>query len=209
MKCPLNIWQQESVTATALAEAAENGFSLLSFKSEKYTDCVLDIQKGSHKYDALGHLQKDNRNGNPSLQTEYSYNIRSWLKELSNPLFRQTLHYTDGIGTSYYSGNISSMTWQNGTGQPERGYKFEYDLLDRLTNAHYGEGSKLSENSDRYTEQITDYDKMGNILGLLRYGKTSSAGYGLVDNLSFALDGNRLKSVNDAPDVQGVQQSLR
>lgn len=94
------------------------------------------------------------------------------------------------------------MTWQNGTGQPERGYKFEYDLLDRLTNAHYGEGSKLSENSDHYTEQITDYDKMGNILGLLRYGKTSSAGYGLVDNLSFALDGNRLKSVNDASTIQ-------
>lgn len=155
-----------------------------------------------NKYDALGHLQKDNRNGNPSLHTEYSYNIRSWLKELSNPLFRQTLHYTDGIGTSYYSGNISSMTWQNGAGQPERGYKFEYDLLDRLTNAHYGEGSKLSENSDHYTEQITDYDKMGNILGLLRYGKTSSTGYGLVDNLSFALDGNRLKSVNDASIIQ-------
>ena len=94
------------------------------------------------------------------------------------------------------------MTWQNGTGQPERGYKFEYDLLDRLTNAHYGEGNKLSENSDHYTEQITDYDKMGNILGLLRYGKTSSAGYGLVDNLSFALDGNRLKSVNDASTIQ-------
>lgn len=47
------VWQQESVTATALAEAAENGFSLLSFKSEKYTDCVLDIQKGSQKYEVL------------------------------------------------------------------------------------------------------------------------------------------------------------
>ena len=44
MKCPLNIWQQESVTATALAEAAEHGCSLLSFKSEKYTDCVLDMR---------------------------------------------------------------------------------------------------------------------------------------------------------------------
>lgn len=53
MKCPLNIWQQESVTATALAEAAEHGCSLLSFKSEKYTDCVLDIQKGSQKYEVL------------------------------------------------------------------------------------------------------------------------------------------------------------
>lgn len=155
-----------------------------------------------NKYDALGHLQKDNRNGNPSLQTEYSYNIRSWLNEVSNPLFRQTLHYTDGVGTSYYNGNISSMTWQNGTGQPERGYKFEYDLLNRLTNAHYGEGSKLSENSDQYTEQITDYDKMGNILGLLRYGKTSATGYGLIDNLSFTLDGNRLKSVNDVSTLQ-------
>ena len=53
MKCLLNICQQETVTATALAEAAENGFSLLSFKSEKYTDCVLDIQKGSQKYEVL------------------------------------------------------------------------------------------------------------------------------------------------------------
>lgn len=169
------------------------------------TSCQLNnsapILLTNNEYDELGRLQKDNRNGHPSLQTEYSYNLRSWLSELSGPLFHEKLHYTDGVGTPCFNGNISSMTWQCGTGQPERGYKFKYDTFNRLTNALYGEGGNISENADRYNEQVTGYDKMGNILGLHRYGQTSATGYGLVDKLSVTLDGNRLKAVNDSSKV--------
>ena len=38
---------------------------------------------------------------------------------------------------------------------------------------------------------------MGNILGLLRYGQTSSSEYGLIDNLNLTYDGNQLQAVKD------------
>ena len=44
---------------------------------------------------------------------------------------------------------------------------------------------------------MTGYDKMGNILGLKRYGQTSSTGYDVIDDLSLSYAGNRLKKVAD------------
>ena len=77
------------------------------------------------------------------------------------------------MGIARYNGNISAMTCQYGSESSECGYKFEYDGLNRLTNAFYGEDSALSLNSHRFDEQVTGYDKQGNILRLLRYGRTS------------------------------------
>ena len=45
---------------------------------------------------------------------------------------------------------------------------------------------------------MTSYDKNGNILGLHRYGQTGASSYGLIDNLTFTLDGNQLNRVDDA-----------
>ena len=78
------------------------------------------------------------------------------------------------------------------------GYRFTYDGLSRLKNATYGEGDNLANNSNRFNEQITGYDKMGNILGLQRYGQISATTYGLIDNLNLTYNGNQLLSVNDA-----------
>ncbi|MCA6045347.1 RHS repeat-associated core domain-containing protein, partial [Bacteroides thetaiotaomicron] len=64
-------------------------------------------------------------------------------------------------------------------------------------NAEYGEGGSLLQNSGRFNEQVTGYDRVGNILGLKRYGQTTSTGYGLVDNLSLTYNGNQLKKVTD------------
>ena len=165
------------------------------------TSCQLNDSSpfllADNKYDELGHLQRNKRNGHPSMQTEYSYNVRSWLSKLSGPLFAQKLYYNDGMGIARYNGNISAMTCQYGSESSECGYKFEYDGLNRLTNAFYGEGSALSSNSHRFDEQVTDYDKQGNILGLLRYGRTSLSGYGLIDNLNLTYHGNQLQSVYD------------
>ena len=89
------------------------------------------------------------------------------------------------------------MTWKSGAGATPRGYKFSYDRLGRLTDAEYGEGPSLSVNTNRFNEQVTGYDKMGNILGLKRYGQTSSTGYAVIDDLSLSYAGNRLKKVTD------------
>lgn len=52
-------------------------------------------------------------------------------------------------------------------------------------------------NSNRFNEEVTSYDKQGNILGLKRYGQISEMNYGLVDNLFLTYSGNRLKKVTD------------
>ena len=152
-----------------------------------------------YNYDELGHIANVKRvNGNHSLTSTNRYNLRGWLTSIESPLFSQKLYYTDGIGIPYYNGNISSMTWKTSANPDIRGYRFEYDLLSRLKNATYGEGEDLSLNVNRFNEQITGYDKNGNILGLKRYGQTSANGYGLVDNLSVTLSGNQLKRVDDS-----------
>ncbi len=89
------------------------------------------------------------------------------------------------------------MKWKAGSETTLRGYKFTYDGLSRLKNAVYGEGATLASNLNRFNEQVTGYDKQGNILGLSRYGQTSASGYGLIDNLVLSYDGNRLKAVKD------------
>ena len=149
-----------------------------------------------HAYDELGRLQTDKLD-NGIYATDYAYNIRNWLTSIEGSKFSQSLHYTDGLGVPCYNGNISSMTWKSGAGATPRGYKFSYDRLGRLTDAEYGEGPSLSVNTNRFNEQVTGYDKMGNILGLKRYGQTSATGYDVIDDLSLSYAGNRLKKVTD------------
>ena len=160
-------------------------------------------------YDEVGRLLVDKRNGVSELRTNYSYNLRSWLKGVSSPLFSQTLNYQETIHdiAPCYNGNISSLFWRTAqhdantasilVSSPEKGYRFTYDGLSRLKDAVYGEGIILNQNRNRFNEQITGYDKMGNILGLLRYGQTGTDSYGLIDNLNLTYHGNQLQSVYD------------
>ena len=152
-------------------------------------------------YDEIGRLKTEKRTGHSKLRTDYAYNLRSWTKGINGPLFHQTLNYQESIDgtTPCYNGNISSMTWKSGgsAATNEMGYRFTYDGLSRMKDAIYGETNTLSINQNRFSEQITGYDKMGNILSLLRYGQTSATGYGLVDNLNLVYNGNQLQSVDD------------
>ena len=159
-------------------------------------------------YDALGRLSREKQNGNANLLTGYSYNVRSWLTEITGGKFTQNLHYTDRYGTACYNGNLSSMTWKTGNESNIRRYKFDYDGVNRLASAMYGETASIGSNADRFTERVTGYDSNGNITGLQRYGQTSVAGYGLVDNLSFTLDGNRLNRVDDATTASAYNGSF-
>ena len=151
----------------------------------------------SNGYDGYGRLQKRSYNANV-YSASYAYNIRNWLTGISGSKFTQNLYYHTGNGTPCYGGNVSSMTWKSGNESTLRGYKFSYDGLNRLLTAAYGEGSAIGTNVNRFTEQVTNYDKNGNILGLKRYGQTGASTYGFVDNLTMTLTGNQLKTVNDA-----------
>ena len=135
---------------------------------------------------------------NPDFRIEYKYNIQNWLTAISGTKFSQNLYYNTGNGTPCYNGNISSMTWKAGNETTLRGYKFTYDGLDRMLDAVYGESTSISSNANRFTEKVTGYDKNGNILALQRYGQTGTSTYGLIDNLTFTLNGNQLNRVDDA-----------
>ena len=120
------------------------------------------------------------------------------IRDSSGTCFTQNLYYNTGVGTAKYNGNISSMTWKSGNESTVRGYKFTYDGLDRMLNATYGETAGISTNANRFSENVTGYDKNGNIKGLQRYGQLSSAAYGMIDNLTLTLNGNQLNRVDDA-----------
>ena len=138
------------------------------------------------------------RHGSAVNKQSYIYNVRSWLTGISGTCFTQNLYYNTGVGTAKCNGSISSMTWKSGNESTVRGYKFTYDGLDRMLNATYGETASISTNANRFSENVTGYDKNGNIKSLQRYGQTGASAYGLIDNLTFTLNGNQLSRVDDA-----------
>ena len=155
------------------------------------------VTLAGYEYDELGRVKARTLHGNAANRQAYAYNIRGWLTNISGNRFMQNLYYETGSGTPAYNGNISSMTWRAGSEGTMRGYKFAYDGLDRLENATYGEGMFINANTGRFSENVTSYDLNGNITDLQRYGQTGSS-YGLVDNLTFTLNGNRLDRVDDS-----------
>ena len=149
-------------------------------------------------YDNFGRLLTKQYHGTSTNKLTYTYNLRSWLTGISGTRFTQNLYYNTGVGTAKYNGSISSMTWKSGNESTVRGYKFTYDGLDRMLNATYGETASISTNANRFSENVTGYDKNGNIKSLQRYGQTGASAYGLLDNLAYTLTGNQLSCVEDA-----------
>ena len=143
------------------------------------------VTLAEYTYDDLGRMEQKKLGGTAHSST-YSYNIRSWLTGITGSKFTQTLTYNNG--TAGYNGNITAMDWT--ADGDSHSYTFTYDGLSRLLNATHGAG--------RFTEKVTSYDKNGNIKGLQRYGQTGASTYGLIDNLSYTLNGNQLNRVDDA-----------
>ena len=156
------------------------------------------ITLADYTYDSFGRLSTKSLHGSAANKLTYAYNLRSWLTGITSTRFTQNLYYNTGVGTARYNGNISSMTWKSGNESTVRGYKFTYDGLDRMLNATYGETAGISTNANRFSENVTGYDKNGNIKGLQRYGQLSSIAYGMIDNLTLTLNGNQLNRVDDA-----------
>jgi RHS repeat-associated core domain len=157
------------------------------------------VTLAQYTYDDVGRVKTK------KLATEtstYSYNVRSWLTQITGTKFNQTLTYNAAVNgvtpaKALYGGNVSAMKWKAGDETTERGYKFSYDNQNRLTAATYGEGTNITTNLDRFNENIAYNDKMGNIKTLTRLGKLDS-GYGVMDNLTYTYTGNKLTKVTDA-----------
>ncbi|WP_324760148.1 DUF6443 domain-containing protein [Sphingobacterium thalpophilum] len=150
-------------------------------------------------FDNFGRLKSVVNNGQANLTTSYTYNIRSWIKSITSPLFSQTLYYNESYAGSAkrYNGNISAVNWKHADETVNRGYTYTYDPLSRLTAANYLENTV---SSNKYRSAYT-YDKQGNMLTQRRYGLISPIGvgtYGIMDSLTMTYTGNQLLKAENA-----------
>ena len=141
-----------------------------------------------------------------------SYFADNWVKTVANDndndLFAMHFDYTTGNThsntTAQFNGNISQVTWRVRGDDNKSVYGFQYDKLNRLTNAKYIEyaPSGLYTNTDNYTVSGINYDLNGNIQQLNRRGFNGS-GFSQIDQMSYIYENNSniLKSVSDAAQV--------
>ena len=150
----------------------------------------------SYSYDDIGRLISVKRSGNAGI-VKYDYNIRNWLKETKSDRFKQNLYYESTKENPSFNGNISRMQWQSSKDNVLRGYDFIYDGLNRLEESAYGEGADLSQSKSHYSEHVLSYCPNGSIERLQRYGKKNNGTFGLIDDLTYAYNGNQIKSISD------------
>lgn len=150
----------------------------------------------SYSYDDIGRLVSVKRSGNAGI-VNYAYNIRNWLKEAKSDRFCQNLLYENTGAYPCFNGNISRMQWQTSKGNVLRGYDFAYDGLNRLEESTYAEGAGMSQNKNRYSENVLSYSANGSIERLQRYGKKNNGAFGLIDDLMYSYNGNQIKAISD------------
>ena len=116
------------------------------------------------------------------------------------------------LGKAQFNGNISEVMWQT-RGRNDlrvlRGYAYNYDPANRLTEAQYRTyeagpgGYGWGTVSSNFTVPRVRYDANGNLTRLERKGLTNVPGagvpavYGDLDQLSYSYDGNRLVGVDE------------
>ena len=144
-----------------------------------------------NEYDELGQL-KNKKVGGSSItaatfhqKVDYTYNIRGWLKGINdvrqleqgtNPtdLFAFKLNYNtiessnNYTGTKLYNGNISETYWLTESDGEVRKYAYQYDDLNRLTDAIYMRPD-IPGAINFYNEHV-QYDPNGNITRMDRNG---------------------------------------
>ena len=141
-------------------------------------------------YDEFGRLIQKNRHGGKDIE-QIAYNIRNQPTDLKSGSFEEKLYYNTNlpsVATPCNNGNIAYSTWTYNN--VNNGYAYNYDDLNRLTNANYNQETSSHVNSS-YNESF-DYDKMGNVLSLLRSKDNT-----VLDNLNFNYVGNLVSSIND------------
>ena len=162
-------------------------------------------------YDELGRLKTNQKGGVANALSTYGYNIRSWTKSITSPLFTETLYYNEVYGGSkaQYNGNIGAMSWKVTGDTNLRGYAFAYDNLSRLTSANYLKDATVQTNNGTIPifQTAYNYDKHGNILTLQRYGKLTASTYGLADNLTLTYVGNQMVKVEDSAALISIGES--
>lgn len=99
--------------------------------------------------------------------------------------------------SSYSYNDISRLLSIKRSGNVLRGYDFAYDGLNHLEESTYAEGEDMSQNKNRYSENVLSYSANGSIERLQRYGKKNNGTFGLIDDLTYSYNGNQIKAISD------------
>ena len=120
--------------------------------------------------------------------TMYQYTTHGALSALLNEHFSEYLFYADSLlndAVACYNGNISAMNIC--LGDSLYYFAYYYDQYNRLHKSSFLTNDGLQPN------ECFDFDAMGNLMGLQRYTLQNR----LLDDLSFALNGNQVISITD------------
>lgn len=173
-------------------------------------------------YNSIGRLMKKsvgNTKAVPLEETLYAYNIRGWVTSINDirgkanntgiylNLFAMRIMYnnSDVMGTGkakpFYNGNITETMSRTLTdGGIIRDYIYEYDDLNRLTNAVYHTPNIIDKKN--YFGESLEYDKNGNIQKLQRKFMAGVLGNPYADNMDdlnyfYKDNSNQLMKVTD------------
>ena len=128
-------------------------------------------------YDGIGRVKSDGR-------TSYTYNVRSWTKNITGPGLSETMSYEDG---GQWGGNISGITWSSGPGSEAFSDTYGYDGLSRLSSSTR---TLTSAPARRYINDYA-YDEHGNLVRSL-FREHLPGGIVSATLKAFTHDGNRL-----------------
>lgn len=190
-----------------------------SFKydaASRLTESTMQVGSGTperlaaYSYNEAGELiKKIVGNGNGLQTVDYQYNIRGWLKAINggvltgSDLFAMSFGHEEATNTNpQFNGNLSRMAWISKTDLKQRTYQYGYDGLNRLLTANYTSAVV----AERFSVFTTYNDDNGNIKTLNRQNLVSRNvndidNFGEVDKLQYEYDGNRLKTVEDDPNL--------
>ncbi len=169
----------------------------------------------SHTYNALGELETKTL-GNNLESLDYKYNVRGWLKSINGDyvangmgghFFGMDLSYDYGFDQNQLNGNIAGVTWRSQSSDKKRAYGFDYDKVNRLTEADYHQNDGALNAWSQATADFSTsygYDANGNILSLMRKGLVAGT-ITTIDQLTYdygngfglAAEGNQLERVRD------------
>ena len=209
----LHTWQQHAWKNTVEPEV------LVS--SNRYTGLGELTQKRLHSRDqGAKFLQYEdfayNQHGQLSrINESQDVLVSGSVSNLQNDLFALNIYREQAGGpdgaTPRFDGGISAISWaannaaQSNQPKLQRGYRFTYDGLGRLTAANYAARpvpwTGWSQEVGAYDEKSITYDANGNITFLERYTQDNATAAPVVlDRLQFGYAGNRPTWVDDSGD---------
>ncbi len=173
-----------------------------------------EVLISNHVYNTRDFLTQKNLGGttpgNYLQNIDYAYDAHGLLTSINGAqtatdLFYMSFQYAQpnsSVGSTIQkNNNISTLFWKVGTGNSQV-YGFQYDFLDRMTKATYGEISGGTYiNLNRYNEENIQYDARGNFTNLRRRGKLANSTFGVIDELSYTYEStnkNRVGGITEA-----------